>query len=71
MRRQLTSKLKDGKAYSLFQDTLPGSSLLTGLVILVIECSESDEGSSIEERALLFLEAQDRVKEKAKKFRDA
>nr|GFB04704.1 putative reverse transcriptase domain-containing protein [Tanacetum cinerariifolium] len=31
----------------------------------------NDEGPSIEERALLFLEAQDRVKEKAKKFRDA
>nr|GEU73054.1 hypothetical protein [Tanacetum cinerariifolium] len=30
-----------------------------------------DEGPSIEERALLFLKAQDRVKEKAKKFRDA
>nr|GFB87543.1 putative reverse transcriptase domain-containing protein [Tanacetum cinerariifolium] len=31
----------------------------------------NDEGPSIEERSLLFLEAQDRVKEKAKKFRDA
>nr|GFB85863.1 hypothetical protein [Tanacetum cinerariifolium] len=31
----------------------------------------NNEGPSIEERALLFLEAKDRVKEKAKKFRDA
>nr|GEX66840.1 putative reverse transcriptase domain-containing protein [Tanacetum cinerariifolium] len=31
----------------------------------------NDEGPSIKKRALLFLEAQDRVKEKAKKFRDA
>nr|GEU57041.1 putative reverse transcriptase domain-containing protein [Tanacetum cinerariifolium] len=31
----------------------------------------NDEGPSIKERALMFLEAQDRVKEKAKKFRDA
>nr|GEW81637.1 hypothetical protein [Tanacetum cinerariifolium] len=31
----------------------------------------NDEGPSIEERALLFLEVQDHVKENAKKFRDA
>nr|GEX05283.1 putative ribonuclease H-like domain-containing protein [Tanacetum cinerariifolium] len=35
---------------------------------LMAKSSSSDEGPSIEERALLFLEAQDRVKEKAQKL---